>query len=57
VLLVSDVDGGLEEGSVINLVVVDNRVRFEVSLEAAERSQLKLSSRMLAVAMWVRPAR
>jgi hypothetical protein len=57
VLLVSDSDRGLEEGSVINLVVVDNRVRFEVSLEAAERSQLKLSSRMLAVAMWVRPAR
>jgi hypothetical protein len=42
---------------VINLVVVDNRVRFEVSLEAAERSELKLSSRMLAVAMWVRPPR
>jgi hypothetical protein len=57
VLLVSDSDRGLEEGSVINLVVVDNRVRFEVSLEAAERSQLKLSSRMLAVAMWVRPLR
>lgn len=57
VLVVSDFDRGLEEGSVINLVVVDNRVRFEVSLEAAERSQLKLSSRMLAVAMWVRPAR
>jgi hypothetical protein len=57
VLLVSDFDRGLEEGSVINLVVVDNRVRFEVSLEAAERSELKLSSRMLAVAMWVRPPR
>jgi hypothetical protein len=57
VLLVSDFDGGLEQGSVINLLVVDNRVRFEVSLEAAERSELKLSSRMLAVAMWVRPPR
>jgi hypothetical protein len=57
VLVVSDFDGALEEGSVINLVVVDNRVRFEVSLEAAERSELKLSSRMLAVAMWVRPPR
>lgn len=57
ILVVSDSDRGLEEGSVINLVVVDNRVRFEVSLEAAERSELKLSSRMLAVAMWVRPPR
>ena len=57
VLLVTDFDGALEDGSVINLVIVDNRVRFEVSLEAAERSRLKLSSRMLAVAMWVRPPR
>lgn len=57
VLLVTDFDNALSGGSVINLVVVDNRVRFEVSLEAAERSALKLSSRMLGVAMWVRPAR
>ena len=57
VLLVSDFASGLAAGSVINLVVVDNRVRFEVSLEAAERSDLKLSSRMLAVAMWVHPTR
>jgi len=57
VLLVTDFDNALSDGSVINLVVVDSRVRFEVSLEAAERSGLKLSSRMLAVAMWVRPAR
>lgn len=53
VLLVTDFDGALRDGSVINLVVVDNRVRFEVSLEAAEQSALKLSSRMLAVALWV----
>ena len=57
VLLVTDFDHALEDGSVINLVIVDNRVRFEVSLEAAERSNLKISSRMLAVAMWVRPTR
>ena len=57
VLLVTDFDRALDEGSVINLVVVDDRVRFEVSLEAAERSRLKLSSRMLAVALWVNPSR
>ena len=56
VLLVTDFDRALEDGSVINLVVVDNRVRFEVSLAAAERSGLKLSSRMLGVALWVRPS-
>jgi hypothetical protein len=32
-------------------------VRFEVSLEAAERSGIRLSSRMLAVALWVRSER
>jgi hypothetical protein len=56
VLLVTDFEGALDEGSAINLLVVDNRVRFEVSLEATEKSGLKLSSRMLAVALWVRPA-
>ena len=55
VLLVTDFEGALDAGSVINLIVVEDRVRFEVSLEAAERSGLSLSSRMLAVAVWVRP--
>ena len=56
VLLVTDYDGALDDGSAINLVVIDNRVRFEVSLDATEKSGLKLSSRMLSVALWVRPA-
>jgi hypothetical protein len=56
VLLVTDYESALDDGSVINLIVIDNRVRFEVSLDAADRSALKLSSRMLAVALWVRPA-
>ena len=56
ILLVTDYEGALEDGSGINLVVVDNRVRFEVSLDATERSGIKLSSRLLAVALWVRPA-
>lgn len=55
-LLVTDYEGALEDGSAINLVVIENRVRFEVSLDATEKAGLKLSSRMLAVALWVRPA-
>ena len=54
VLLVSDFEHALDEGSVINLLVVDDRVRFEVSLEAAARSGLRLSSRLLGVAYRVR---
>jgi len=56
-LVVTDFADALARGSVINFVVVDDRVRFEVSLDAAERSRLKLSSRMLSVALKVLPAR
>ncbi|HKU87808.1 MAG TPA: YfiR family protein [Casimicrobiaceae bacterium] len=57
VLLVTDYEGALDDGSAINLLVIDHRVRFEVSLDATEQAGLKLSSRLLAVALWVRPAR
>lgn len=49
-LTVTEGERGLESGSSINFVVADDRVGFEVSLEAAERSGLRISSRMLAVA-------
>jgi hypothetical protein len=55
ILVVSEIDGGLRLGSVINLILVDGRVRFEVALDAAEKSGLKLSSRLLALAQSVRP--
>ena len=46
----SEAENGLQMGSVINFKVVDERVRFDVSLEAAERNSVKLSSRLLTVA-------
>jgi hypothetical protein len=49
-LLVSEAEDGLRQGSVINFRIVDERVRFDVSLEAAERHSVKLSSRLLTVA-------
>ena len=54
-LLVTDSRRALERGSTINFVLVDRRVRFEISLDAAEKSSLKLSSRLLAVAQRVHP--
>jgi hypothetical protein len=54
ILTVTESDGALARGSVINFVVADRRVRFEISLESAEKSKLKLSSRLLAVAQQVR---
>jgi hypothetical protein len=49
-LVVTDCESGLPPGSVINFRIVDARVRFEVSLDAAERNNVKLSSRLLTVA-------
>ena len=54
-LVVTDSERGLEQGAAINFVPVDERIGFEVSLDNAERSGLRISSRMLAVARRVLP--
>jgi hypothetical protein len=56
VLVVGEADGALERGYTINFVLVDEHVRFDVSLGDADRRGLKLSSRLLAVAHEVVPA-
>jgi hypothetical protein len=50
VLLVTECGNGLQLGSIINFRVVEERVRFDVSLEAADKNNIKLSSRLLTVA-------
>lgn len=55
IVAVTDTDRGLELGSVINLVTLEDRVGFEVSLDAAERTGVAISSRMLSVARRVVP--
>lgn len=50
VLTISAEDEGLASGSMINLLTADNRVRFEVSVDAARRGGLKISSDLLALA-------
>lgn len=49
-LMVSECEGGLQQGSVINFRMVDEHVRFDVSLDAAEKNNVRLSSRLLSVA-------
>jgi hypothetical protein len=49
-LLVTESELGLQYGSVINFTIIDERVRFDVSLEAADKNNVKLSSRLLTVA-------
>lgn len=50
VLVVTDRQGALDAGSTVNFLLLDQHVRFEVSLAAARRSGLKISSDLLAVA-------
>ncbi|CAN7551865.1 YfiR family protein [Pseudoduganella sp. LjRoot289] len=50
VLTVTESAGMLTSGSVINLLLVDERIRFEISLPHAEARQLKISARLLDVA-------
>jgi len=54
ILTVTDSGDALTAGSIINFLVQDERVRFEISLFEAEQSGLRLDSRLLAVARTVR---
>lgn len=56
ILTVTESEGALSDGSIINFTRMGDRVRFEVSLAAAEASRLKLNSRLLAVAQTIQQA-
>jgi hypothetical protein len=53
VLVVTDTEGALASGSMINFTVVGGHMRFDVGLGAAKRSGLTLSARLLSVAQVV----
>jgi hypothetical protein len=50
ILLVTEDDSGLDGGAVINFIEVNRNLRFEISLNAADRSGLKVNSALLSVA-------
>jgi hypothetical protein len=50
VLTVGDTAGFAKMGGVINFVLDESRVRFEINVKAAERAHLKMSARLLTVA-------
>ena len=54
-LVVSESDAALAQGSAINFVVVDDKVRFDVALHPINKAGLKISARLLAVARTVLP--
>jgi hypothetical protein len=50
VLTVSDVDDFARRGGIAQMFVEDGKMRFELNLEAAKRSGLELSSKLLVLA-------
>jgi hypothetical protein len=54
VLTVSEIEGFAASGGMIEFVFDDNRIRFDINREAALRGNLKISSRLLALAHTVR---
>jgi hypothetical protein len=57
VLTVGEMEGFAENGGMINFEIVDSKVRFEINIDAVERSGLKLSSKLLSMAKIVRGAK
>ena len=53
VLIVTESPNALEQGSMINFVIQESRVRFEIALDAVETNGLTMSSRLLSVALRV----
>lgn len=56
VLIVTEGEGALDLGSMINLAASEGRIRFDVALGHAQACGLRLSSRLLGVARTVVPA-
>ena len=53
-LTVGETDGFATRGGVMNFVIVKNKVRFEINMQAADRAGLKISSQLLRVGILVR---
>lgn len=49
-LTVSDIDGFARRGGMINLITVEDKVQFEINVDAAERAKLQISSHLLRLA-------
>jgi len=53
VLTVGESVNFTQDGGMIRFLLEDNKVRFEINLEATEHAKLKISARLLALAKTV----
>jgi hypothetical protein len=53
VLTVGEAEHFVQDGGMIEFFLEDNKVRFNINLDAAERAKLKISARLLALAKTV----
>jgi len=50
VLTVGDTKGFTQKGGIINFIIINNKVRFEINIDAAKQAGLKISSKLLKLA-------
>ena len=50
VLTVSDIEGFVDAGGMVGLVLADNRILFDINLSAVNAANLKISSQLLRLA-------
>lgn len=50
ILTISEIPGFADRGGIINLTLEQNKVRFEVNVDAAKQADLSISSRLLVLA-------
>jgi len=53
ILTVGDSEDFVQQGGMIGFFLEDNKVRFEINLDAADRAKLKISARLLTLAKTV----
>lgn len=50
ILIISERQGFLDQGSAINFLIIENRIKFEISVQSLNKSHLKASSQLLKLA-------
>jgi hypothetical protein len=53
ILTVSETDGFIQAGGMINFMLQDDKIRFQISDDAAKKARLKISSKLLSLSVSV----